>query len=723
MANNKLLVSELKKHFGFDKFKGNQEAIIENLIAERDTFVLMPTGGGKSLCYQLPALLMEGTAIVISPLIALMKNQVDAMRNYSEDDGIAHFLNSSLSREAITEVKENVRSGITKLLYVAPESLTKDENIEFLKTVNISFFAVDEAHCISEWGHDFRPEYRNIRPKINEIGARPVIALTATATPKVQHDIQKNLGMTDVTVFKSSFNRPNLYYEVRPKTKEVDKEIIRYIKSRPGKSGIIYCLSRKKVEELAETLCVNDIKALPYHAGMDSTTRTENQDAFLLEKVDVIVATIAFGMGIDKPDVRFVIHYDIPKSLEGYYQETGRAGRDGGEGECITFYTKADLKKLEKFMQSKPANEQEIGKQLLIETAAYAESSVCRRKTLLHYFGENFKGDYCGNCDNCKHPRKRIEASDELCAIIETVLALKEKRKSDYVIKVLLGKPVENSIDEDLEQYGSEASSDPKFLNAIINQAVIEGLLEKNIENYGVLKVTKLGKEYLAKPKSFKIVEDRDFSDIDIESESHSGGASALDPELFAMLKDLRKKIAKKVNLPPYVIFQDNSLEAMATTYPITIEELQNIPGVGEGKANRYGKDFIELIAHHVEENEIERPLDFRVKMVAKRSVKKVDIIKGIDKQIQLDTLADSLQLKFSELIDEIESIVYSGTKINIDYYINQIIDEDDVEDLADYFRNCEKDDINAAYQEWGKVFSEDEIRLVHLKFISENGN
>ena len=723
MANNKLLVSELKKHFGFDKFKGNQEAIIENLIAERDTFVLMPTGGGKSLCYQLPALLMEGTAIVISPLIALMKNQVDAMRNYSEDDGIAHFLNSSLSREAITEVKENVRSGITKLLYVAPESLTKDENIEFLKTVKISFFAVDEAHCISEWGHDFRPEYRNIRPKINEIGARPVIALTATATPKVQHDIQKNLGMTDVTVFKSSFNRPNLYYEVRPKTKEVDKEIIRYIKSRPGKSGIIYCLSRKKVEELAETLCVNDIKALPYHAGMDSTTRTENQDAFLLEKVDVIVATIAFGMGIDKPDVRFVIHYDIPKSLEGYYQETGRAGRDGGEGECITFYTKADLKKLEKFMQSKPANEQEIGKQLLIETAAYAESSVCRRKTLLHYFGENFKGDYCGNCDNCKHPRKRIEASDELCAIIETVLALKEKRKSDYVIKVLLGKPVENSIDEDLEQYGSEASSDPKFLNAIINQAVIEGLLEKNIENYGVLKVTRLGKEYLAKPKSFKIVEDRDFSDIDMESESHSGGASALDPELFAMLKDLRKKIAKKVNLPPYVIFQDNSLEAMATTYPITIEELQNIPGVGEGKANRYGKDFIELIAHHVEENEIERPLDFRVKMVAKRSVKKVDIIKGIDKQIQLDTLADSLQLKFSELIDEIESIVYSGTKINIDYYINQIIDEDDVEDLADYFRNCEKDDINAAYQEWGKVFSEDEIRLVHLKFISENGN
>ena len=723
MANNKQLVAELKKHFGFDSFKGNQEAIVENLIAERDTFVLMPTGGGKSLCYQLPSLMMEGTAIVISPLIALMKNQVDAMRNYSEDDGVAHFLNSSLTREAVLEVKEDVRRGKTKLLYVAPESLTKEENIEFLKSVKISFFAVDEAHCISEWGHDFRPEYRNIRPKIMEIGVRPVIALTATATPKVQHDIQKSLGMTDVTVFKSSFNRPNLYYEVRPKTKDVDKDIIRYIKSRPGKSGIIYCLSRKKVEELAETLCVNDIKALPYHAGMDSAKRTENQDAFLLEKADVIVATIAFGMGIDKPDVRFVIHYDIPKSLEGYYQETGRAGRDGGEGECITFYTKSDLKKLEKFMQSKPANEQEIGKQLLAETAAYAESSVCRRKTLLHYFGENYTQCDCGNCDNCRHPKVRIEAKDELCAVLEAIIALKERRKSDYVVKLLLGKPLEDIKDEDLELFGSESSAEPKFINSVINQGVIEGYIEKGIENYGLLKITAKGKEYLKHPVSFKVAEDRDFTDIDVDNESKSGAASALDPELYAMLSDLRKKIAKKNNLPPYVVFQDNSLEAMATTYPITIEELQNIPGVGEGKAHRYGKDFIELIAHHVEENEIERPLDIRVKTVAKRSVKKVDIIRGIDKQIQLDALADSLLLSFSELVDEIETIVYSGTRINIDYYLNEIIDEDDINELADYFRECETDDLKAAFKEWGDVFSEDEIRLVHLKFVSEHGN
>lgn len=723
MANNKQLVAELKKHFGFDSFKGNQEAIIENLIAEKDTFVLMPTGGGKSLCYQLPSLMMEGTAIVISPLIALMKNQVDAMRNYSEDDGVAHFLNSSLTREAVLEVKEDVRRGKTKLLYVAPESLTKEENIEFLKTVKISFFAVDEAHCISEWGHDFRPEYRNIRPKIMEIGVRPVIALTATATPKVQHDIQKSLGMTDVTVFKSSFNRPNLYYEVRPKTKDVDKDIIRYIKSRPGKSGIIYCLSRKKVEELAETLCVNDIKALPYHAGMESAKRTENQDAFLLEDVDVIVATIAFGMGIDKPDVRFVIHYDIPKSLEGYYQETGRAGRDGGEGECITFYTKSDLKKLEKFMQSKPANEQEIGKQLLAETAAYAESSVCRRKTLLHYFGEEYTQSDCGNCDNCRHPKVRVEAKDELCAVLEAILALKEKRKTDYVTKLLLGKPLEDIKDESLELYGSESSVEPKFIHSVINQGVIEGYIEKGIENYGLLKVTPKGREYLAHPVSFKVAEDRDFTDIDSENESKSGGANSLDPELYAMLNDLRKKVAKKNNLPPYVVFQDNSLEAMATTYPITMEELQNIPGVGEGKAHRYGKDFIELIAHHVEENEIERPLDFRVKSVAKRSVKKVDIIRGIDKQIQLDALADSLLLTFSELVDEIESIVYSGTRINIDYYLNEIIDEDDINELAEYFRESDTDDLKEAYKEWGNVFSEDEIRLVHLKFMSEHGN
>ena len=556
-----------------------------------------------------------------------------------------------------------------------------------------------------------------------EIGVRPVIALTATATPKVQHDIQKSLGMTDVTVFKSSFNRPNLYYEVRPKTKDVDKDIIRYIKSRPGKSGIIYCLSRKKVEELAETLCVNDIKALPYHAGMESAKRTENQDAFLLEDVDVIVATIAFGMGIDKPDVRFVIHYDIPKSLEGYYQETGRAGRDGGEGECITFYTKSDLKKLEKFMQSKPANEQEIGKQLLAETAAYAESSVCRRKTLLHYFGEEYTQSDCGNCDNCRHPKVRVEAKDELCAVLEAILALKEKRKTDYVTKLLLGKPLEDIKDESLELYGSESSAEPKFIHSVINQGVIEGYIEKGIENYGLLKVTPKGREYLAHPVSFKVAEDRDFTDIDSENESKSGGANSLDPELYAMLNDLRKKVAKKNNLPPYVVFQDNSLEAMATTYPITMEELQNIPGVGEGKAHRYGKDFIELIAHHVEENEIERPLDFRVKTVAKRSVKKVDIIRGIDKQIQLDALADSLLLTFSELVDEIESIVYSGTRINIDYYLNEIIDEDDINELAEYFRESDTDDLKEAYKEWGNVFSEDEIRLVHLKFMSEHGN
>ena len=723
MNNPASLQQSLKYYFGFDAFKGDQEAIIRNLLGHKDTFVLMPTGGGKSLCYQLPSLMMEGTAIVISPLIALMKNQVDAMRNYSEDDGVAHFLNSSLTREAVLEVKEDVRRGKTKLLYVAPESLTKEENIEFLKTVKISFFAVDEAHCISEWGHDFRPEYRNIRPKIMEIGVRPVIALTATATPKVQHDIQKSLGMTDVTVFKSSFNRPNLYYEVRPKTKDVDKDIIRYIKSRPGKSGIIYCLSRKKVEELAETLCVNDIKALPYHAGMESAKRTENQDAFLLEDVDVIVATIAFGMGIDKPDVRFVIHYDIPKSLEGYYQETGRAGRDGGEGEFITFYTKSDLKKLEKFMQSKPANEQEIGKQLLAETAAYAESSVCRRKTLLHYFGEEYTQSDCGNCDNCRHPKVRVEAKDELCAVLEAILALKEKRKTDYVTKLLLGKPLEDIKDESLELYGSESSAEPKFIHSVINQGVIEGYIEKGIENYGLLKVTPKGREYLAHPVSFKVAEDRDFTDIDSENESKSGGANSLDPELYAMLNDLRKKVAKKNNLPPYVVFQDNSLEAMATTYPITMEELQNIPGVGEGKAHRYGKDFIELIAHHVEENEIERPLDFRVKTVAKRSVKKVDIIRGIDKQIQLDALADSLLLTFSELVDEIESIVYSGTRINIDYYLNEIIDEDDINELAEYFRESDTDDLKEAYKEWGNVFSEDEIRLVHLKFMSEHGN
>lgn len=726
MANKELLTSTLKKYFGFDTFKGNQEAIMENLLDGNDTFVLMPTGGGKSLCYQLPSLIMEGTAIVISPLIALMKNQVDAMRNYSDEDGVAHFLNSTLNKQAIDQVKEDVASGKTRLLYVAPESLTKEENIDFLKTVKISFYAVDEAHCISEWGHDFRPEYRRIRPIINEIGKRPVIALTATATPKVQHDIQKNLGMIDAKVFKSSFNRPNLYYEVRNKTNNIDKDIIKFIKERPGKSGIIYCLSRKKVEELAQILQVNDIKALPYHAGMDTATRTANQDAFLNEDVNVIVATIAFGMGIDKPDVRFVIHYDIPKSLEGYYQETGRAGRDGGEGLCITFYTNKDLQKLEKFMQGKPIAEQEIGKQLLLETAAYAESSVCRRKTLLHYFGEEYKEDRCGNCDNCLNPKKQVEAKDELCAVIEAVIALKEKFKADYVINVLIGKEtneIKSYNHESLEVFGCLPGTDSKFLGAVIRQAIIAGYLDRDIENYGLLKVTKAGMDFLSNPGSFKIVEDNDFSDSDEEVVAKSGVSCAVDPELSAILKDLRKKIAKQHNLPPYVIFQDQSLDAMATTYPISIEELVNIPGVGPGKAKRYGEEFVKVIKRHVEENEIERPEDLLVRSVPNKSKLKISIIHGIDRRIPLDELADSKGLEFDELLDEIEVIVYSGTKINIDYYISEIMDEDHLEEIFDYFKESESDDLEAAIKELGSDFTEEEIRLVRIKFLSELGN
>lgn len=726
MANNKQLHSELKRYFGFDTFKGNQEAIMENLLDENDTFVLMPTGGGKSLCYQLPALIMDGTAIVISPLIALMKNQVDAMRNFSEEDGIAHFLNSSLNKQAIDHVKSDILSGKTKLLYVAPESLTKEDNIEFLKTIKISFYAVDEAHCISEWGHDFRPEYRRIRPIINEIGKRPVIALTATATPKVQHDIQKNLGMTDAKVFKSSFNRPNLYYEVRPKTKNVDKDIIKYIKSQGGKSGIIYCLSRKKVEELAETLKVNNIKVLPYHAGMDSATRSANQDAFILEKVDVIVATIAFGMGIDKPDVRFVIHYDIPKSLEGYYQETGRAGRDGGEGQCITFYSSKDLQKLEKFMQGKPIAEQEIGKQLLMETASYAESSVCRRKTLLHYFGEEYLEDNCGNCDNCLNPKKKVEAKDELCDVIDTVIALKEKFKADYVINVLVGKDnneIKSYKHDELENFGCQEGTDAKFLNAVIRQAIIAGYLDKDIENYGLIKVTSEGRRFIENPVSFKVVEDNDFSGSEDEYAVKGGASCAVDPELYSILKDLRKKIAKKLELPPYVIFQDPSLEAMATTYPINLEELQNIPGVGAGKAKRYGSEFVKIIKQHVEENEIERPEDLRVRSVANKSKLKISIIQGIDRKIALDELADSKGLDFNEMLDEVEAIVYSGTKINIDYFLDEIMDEDHQDDIFEYFKESESDDIEAAIQELGSDYTEEEIRLVRIKFLSEMGN
>ena len=720
------LTEELKKYFGFDTFKGNQKAIIENLLAGKDTFVLMPTGGGKSLCYQLPSLLLDGTAVVISPLIALMKNQVDAMRNFSEEDGVAHFINSSLNKSAIDQVKTDILSGKTKLLYVAPESLTKEENIEFLKQAKISFYAVDEAHCISEWGHDFRPEYRRIRPIINEIGSHPLIALTATATPKVQHDIQKNLGMTDSAVFKSSFNRPNLYYEVRPKTQNVDKDIIRYIKNQPGKSGIIYCLSRKKVEELAETLKVNGINALPYHAGMDSATRTQNQDAFLLEKVDVIVATIAFGMGIDKPDVRYVIHYDIPKSLEGYYQETGRAGRDGGEGQCITFYMNKDLQKLEKFMQGKPIAEQEIGKQLLLETAAYAESSVCRRKLLLHYFGEEYNEENCGNCDNCLNPKKQVEAQDLLCAVIETVVALKEKFKADHVIDVLLGKETTEVLSyhqDELEVFGCGQGEEEKTWNAVIRQALIAGYLDKDIENYGLLKVTKAGLAFLKKPVSFKIVEDNDFEEIEEEVPMKGGASCAVDPTLYSILKDLRKKIAKKLELPPYVIFQDPSLEAMATTYPVTIEELQNIPGVGAGKAKRYGEEFIKVIKIHCDENEIERPEDLRVRTVANKSKLKVSIIQGIDRKIALDELAESKGLEFSDLLDEVEAIVYSGTKINIDYFLQEIMDEDHIEDIFEYFKEADSDSIEDAINELGRDYTEEEIRLVRIKFLSDMGN
>lgn len=697
-----------------------------SLLEGNDTFVLMPTGGGKSLCYQLPSLLMDGTAIVISPLIALMKNQVDAMRNYSEDEGVAHFLNSSLNRSAIDKVKADILSGKTKLLYVAPESLTKEENIEFLKTVPISFYAVDEAHCISEWGHDFRPEYRRIRPIINEISQRPVIALTATATPKVQHDIKKNLGMQNANVFKSSFNRPNLYYEVRPKSSKTDKEIIKFIRNNPGKSGIIYCLSRKKVEELSEMLVLNNIKARPYHAGMDSATRSENQDAFLQEDIDIIVATIAFGMGIDKPDVRFVIHYDMPKSLEGYYQETGRAGRDGGEGICLTFYSAKDLQKMEKFMQGKPVAEQEIGKQLLLETASYAESSVCRRKMLLHYFGEEYAPDNCGNCDNCLKPKKRVEAKDDLCAVIETVAALKEKFKTEYIIDVMLGKAtpdVKSYKHDELEVFGCAERSDARYLNAVIRQAIISGYLARDIENFGLVKITAAGKKFLTKPVSFKIVEDTDFSDEEEEMPEKSGGICAVDPELYSILKDLRKKIAKRHNLPPYVIFQDPSLEAMATTYPITMEELQNITGVGAGKAKRYGQEFLNIIKTHVEENEIERPEDLRVRSVANKSKLKISIIQAIDRKIALDELANSKGLEFDELLDEVEAIVYSGTKINISYFLNEIMEEDRQEDIFEYFKESESDDLEAAIEELGSDYTEEEIRLVRIKFLSELGN
>lgn len=648
------------------------------------------------------------------------------MRNFSADDGVAHFLNSSLNKSAVDQVKADVVSGKTKLLYVAPESLTKEENIEFLKTVPISFYAVDEAHCISEWGHDFRPEYRRIRPIINEIQQRPVIALTATATPKVQHDIQKNLGMTDAVVFKSSFNRANLYYEIRPKTSTIDRDIIKYIKAREGKSGIIYCLSRKKVEELAELLKVNNIRALPYHAGMNSATRSANQDAFLLEQVDVIVATIAFGMGIDKPDVRYVIHYDMPKSLEGYYQETGRAGRDGGEGACLTFYSAKDLKKLEKFMQGKPVAEQEIGRHLLQETASYAESSVCRRKTLLHYFGEEYSEENCGNCDNCLNPKKQVDAKEDLCAVMETIMALKEKFKAEHIIDVVVGREtndVKTYKHNELEVFGCGQGTDRKFLNSVIRQATIAGYLDRDVENFGLIRLTDKGKKYYKKPTAFKVVEDNDFSEAEEEIVVKSGASCAVDPELYSILKDLRKKIAKHLNLPPYVIFQDPSLEAMATTYPITIEELANITGVGAGKAKRYGEEFIKVIKTHVEENEIERPEDLRVRSVANKSRIKISIIQAIDRKIDLDELANSKCMEFGELLDEIEAIVYAGTKININYFINEVIDDDHQEDIFEYFKEADSDSLNEAIKELGNDYSEEEIRLMRIKFLSEMGN
>ena len=726
MTEKRSLTEALKKYFGFDKFKGDQEQIIQNLLDGNDTFVLMPTGGGKSLCYQLPSLLMEGTAIVISPLIALMKNQVDVISNLSEQEGTAHYLNSSLNKAAIDQVKTDIIEGRTKLLYVAPESLTKEDNVDFLKTVKISFYAIDEAHCISEWGHDFRPEYRRIRPIVNEIGPAPIIALTATATDKVRSDIKKNLGIIDAKEFKSSFNRPNLYYEVRPKTKDVDKDIIRFIKQHPGKSGIIYCLSRKKVEELAAILRANDIKAAPYHAGLDSTTRTQTQDDFLMENIDVIVATIAFGMGIDKPDVRFVIHYDIPKSLEGYYQETGRAGRDGGEGLCIAFYSYKDLQKLDKFMEGKPVAEQDIGRQLLAETAAYAETSVCRRKMLLHYFGETYTKDNCGNCDNCLRPKTQIEAKDQLVTVLNAILAVKENFRADYIIDFIIGKETDEIVahhHEELENFGAGADDDDKIWNPVIRQALIAGYLYKEVENYGLLKVTAAGKKFLKSPESFMIVKDTEFQD-DGEAIEHEGGISALDPTLSAMLRDLRKKVSKKLQRPPYVIFQDVSLEQMATDYPVTLEELKNIQGVGEGKVKQpYAKEFVDLIRQYCEENGIERQVDLRVRTVAKKSMLKVKIIQSIDRQIALDDIASAQGIDFDELLDEVEAIVYSGTKLNIDYFLEDVMDDDRIDDIYDYFAESETDSLEAALDELGKECSEDEIRLVRIKFISEMAN
>ena len=726
------LAEVMKTFFGFSSFKGNQEPIIESVLEGHDVFVVMPTGGGKSMCYQLPALINSGTAIVVSPLIALMKNQVDMIRNFGSQDSIAHVMNSSLSKMELTQVKQDLLDGKTKLLYMAPESLTKEENIDFLKKIDISFYAIDEAHCISEWGHDFRPEYRKLRPIINAIGKKvPIIALTATATLKVQEDILKTLEMQNAKVFKSSFDRANLYYEIRPKTKDVIKDIIKYIKTQPGKSGIVYCLSRKKVEEIAETLVVNGIKALPYHAGLETATRRRNQDMFLMEDVDVIVATIAFGMGIDKPDVRFVIHHDIPKSIEGYYQETGRAGRDGGEGNCITFYSYDDIQKLEKFMKDKPLAEQEIAKELLFETIAYAESSVCRHRLLLHYFGEEYHKDNCGACDNCLHPKEKFEGKDDIKLILETIVGLKQQYKSKMIAEVLAGKSsgdVKSIKLDKSEFFGKGSQHDEKYWNTVIRQGLINRLIEKEIENYGILKITDKGLEYIKNPYSIMLAKDHDYEktgddDLIVNSGGKRGGSGS-DDQLLAMMKDLRKDISKKEGLPPFVIFQDPSLEDMAIQYPVTEEELRQITGVGAGKARRYGKPFLELIKQYVEENDIIRPNDMVIKSVVNKSGLKIYIIQSIDRKLPLDDVARAKNLAFDELLTEIEHIVSSGTKIDIDYYIQEHVDEYHQEDIYDYFTEAETDSVQDALDELGESeYSEDEIRLMRIKFMSEMGN